>query len=855
MSRPLDLSLAQALADRINLGITLYHLGGDGPESLRLVYANAAADESAGFSFRAHVGETLAEIAPDALETPFPILYAEAARTGERRDVGVFEYGDAHIPQATFDVTAVGLGDRHVAVTYRNIGRQREVEAALGAEREFLSAVLENVQAGIVACDAEGRLTLFNDAAKRFHGLAPDAGLDPDEWASTYSLLQGDGSPMPPAKIPLRRAFQGENVEEAAMQIAPDGLPTRHLLASGRQLRGDDGRSLGAVVVMHDVTERRRAEEAVREAAVAARTADVLRRSEARHRLLVRATASIVSTVGPEGRIEEPLPEWAAFTGQTWDEYRGEGWLSAVHPEDRTATAAAWAAAIASEEPFETEHRLRRHDGAYRWMTARAVPIRDDAGAIAEWVGAHTDVHARREAEAERARREEDFVALADSIPQLVWITGPDGYHQYYNARWYAYTGLSHGETEGEGWNAVLHPDDRERAFAVWRLLARNRPALLHRVPLPPPRRRLPLVSRPGAAAPRPGRRHRALVRHLHRHPRPQRGRTRAARGRGRPAPERSPPPPHARRRRLWHLAHRLRRHAHRHRRPLPRDLGRGRRGRQPGRSRGASPRRRPRPRRGGGESRHGPRPPRALRPGAPRGASGRPGALDLRARAEPGGDDTRRPAPRQLQRHHLGRHRAQRGRARAAPERNPLPRPHRQPARARLDRRGRRLHRLLQPPLVRLHRHHAGGDAGRRLGGRPRPGRAAGGRPPLDALHRNRRAVRDGVPAARRRRRLPLVPDAREPAARRIRRRRALGGHQHQHRRDAADGRGAGSHAQRARRRQPAPGAARRRAHGGARGRLRHARRRAQRHHRPHRRRRRRLPRAGLQRGLLRGL
>ncbi|HEX2188926.1 MAG TPA: PAS domain-containing protein, partial [Longimicrobiaceae bacterium] len=66
-------------------------------------------------------------------------------------------------------------------------------------------------------------------------------------------------------------------------------------------------------------------------------------------------------------------------------------------------------------------------------------------------------------------RSEERYRFLADSIPQLVWTTRADGYHEYYNRRWYEYTGLAYEETRGEGWNAVLHPDDRERARDRWR--------------------------------------------------------------------------------------------------------------------------------------------------------------------------------------------------------------------------------------------------------------------------------------------------------------------------------------------------------------------------------------------------
>ena len=61
------------------------------------------------------------------------------------------------------------------------------------------------------------------------------------------------------------------------------------------------------------------------------------------------------------------------------------------------------------------------------------------------------------------------FQQLADAMPQMVWSTQPDGSHDYYNAQWYAFTGVPEGSTDGEGWNGMFHPDDQERAWARWR--------------------------------------------------------------------------------------------------------------------------------------------------------------------------------------------------------------------------------------------------------------------------------------------------------------------------------------------------------------------------------------------------
>lgn len=61
------------------------------------------------------------------------------------------------------------------------------------------------------------------------------------------------------------------------------------------------------------------------------------------------------------------------------------------------------------------------------------------------------------------------FRQLADAMPQMVWSTLPNGSHDYYNAQWYAFTGVPAGSTDGDGWNGMFHPDDQDRAWSVWR--------------------------------------------------------------------------------------------------------------------------------------------------------------------------------------------------------------------------------------------------------------------------------------------------------------------------------------------------------------------------------------------------
>ncbi|MBM0743715.1 GAF domain-containing protein [Phormidium sp. CLA17] len=143
----------------------------------------------------------------------------------------------------------------------QQILKRQQVEAALQRESEFLNAVLENIEDGVVACDAEGILMLFNRATQEFHAVSK-APLSAEQWASHYDLYLPNGTTlMSKEEVPLFRALQDTLVCNVEMVIAPKNRPKRSLLASGRAIFNSQGHKLGAVVSMHDITERKQAEE------------------------------------------------------------------------------------------------------------------------------------------------------------------------------------------------------------------------------------------------------------------------------------------------------------------------------------------------------------------------------------------------------------------------------------------------------------------------------------------------------------------------------------------------------------------------------------------------------------------
>lgn len=123
-----------------------------------------------------------------------------------------------------------------------------------------------------------------------------------------------------------------------------------------------------------------------------------LKKSNQRFRAAIHAISGVLWTNDPEGRMVGEQPGWAALTGQSFEEYQGYGWSSALHPEDIERTIAEWERAVRARETFVIEHRLTTADGDSRLFAVRAVPVLDADGAVIEWVGVHTDITEERAA-------------------------------------------------------------------------------------------------------------------------------------------------------------------------------------------------------------------------------------------------------------------------------------------------------------------------------------------------------------------------------------------------------------------------------------------------------------------------
>ena len=118
-----------------------------------------------------------------------------------------------------------------------------------------------------------------------------------------------------------------------------------------------------------------------------------LQESEARFRSIVQAVPSLILESDAEGNNAFASEQWCAYTGLSPEESAGQGWLSALHPDDLAKVKARWNNAAQAGSPFESQYRLRSRDGSYRWFIARAQPDRNADGKILRWTGSLTDIH------------------------------------------------------------------------------------------------------------------------------------------------------------------------------------------------------------------------------------------------------------------------------------------------------------------------------------------------------------------------------------------------------------------------------------------------------------------------------
>lgn len=256
--------------------------------------------------------------------------------------------------------------------------------------------LLDLTHDAVIVRDPAGRITYWNHGAEEIYGWSADEAIG----EISDALFQ--------TEFP-------DTVEEMVKELHQTGRWVGELIHTRRDGRritvlvrktldhDSEGNPASVLQNITDITERKQIEEALRE-------------SGERFRFMAESMPQKISTANPNGEVDYLNRQWKEFTGLPYDNMRGWGWVSFIHPYDLEESVRRWKEAVATGADFELEQRLRRKDGVYRWHLSRSFAMRDVHGKITLWIGSSTDVDDMMRAQEELMDAE---AQLADRSIQL----------------------------------------------------------------------------------------------------------------------------------------------------------------------------------------------------------------------------------------------------------------------------------------------------------------------------------------------------------------------------------------------------------------------------------------------------
>jgi PAS domain S-box-containing protein len=401
----------------------------------RIIYLNRVAAVASRGTFDSLVGKLCWDVWPDVLGTQCEDRYRTAMESGHPIR---FEQYRPPI-RAWFEVTAVSF-EGGLGVVFRNITDRKRAESDATFQSQLTKAIADHALEAIFLVDAEGRTTFANQAAVAMFDYSNEELI-----GSILSEKIRDGSDVGKDDVDREAVFYGKNDKPVYVHCSTGAIV-------------EDGEKVGSVLVVHNITERKRTQHE-RDTAlilferIAEATPNVLFIFDVLESKLVYANSQILQHLG--------------YTPEEVIEMGSDAIPSLCHPDDLFDVSEALERVQADdqEDPVEVEIRLRHRDGVFRWIHLRSVPFsHTEDGKVNEVLGVATDVTAAHEIEEALRRSERDFRVLADTMPQIVWVSEVGVGTIFLNRRYYEYTGLDPVVPGEKGWELVVHPEDREDA-------------------------------------------------------------------------------------------------------------------------------------------------------------------------------------------------------------------------------------------------------------------------------------------------------------------------------------------------------------------------------------------------------
>ena len=276
----------------------------------------------------------------------------------------------------------------------QEITERRRVEDALSLREASFQLLVDSIPAPVAIMTADGQVDVVNNPVLHYFGKTVD---QLKEWATTDAVHPDD---LACTLAEWRRAVEnGLPYEIESRHRRADGI-YRWFNVRGFPLRDTDGRIIRWCVLLTDIDDRKRAEQA-------------LATSEHHLNLIINTIPALAWSARADGSAEFFNQHYLDYLGLAPEQVQGDRWTSAVHPDDLNGLIGAWQSMMTSGLSGEAEARLRRFDGAYRWFLFRTNPLRNETGDVIKWFGVNTDIEERKRAEEELRDTQAELAHMA----------------------------------------------------------------------------------------------------------------------------------------------------------------------------------------------------------------------------------------------------------------------------------------------------------------------------------------------------------------------------------------------------------------------------------------------------------
>jgi PAS domain S-box-containing protein len=289
---------------------------------------------------------------------------------------------------------------------------KREIEAAFHESQKRLAFAMEATNDAIFEFDLHNTDTFCSARFYTMLGYEPnEIDLTSESWAN---LLHPDD--RIPARTIMEEYIRGvRKSHEAELRYRTKEGPFRWILSRGKLMETLDGEPTSRVIGTHsDITTRKQTEEA-------------LRTSQQHYRTLAETSPAGVFQVDILGMTSYVNTSWCQIAGMTTVEAIGEGWLSAVHPDDRERLKAQWNIDRSTGNTSRQEYRFLRPDGSIVWVIGQATPEKDASGQVTGYIGVIIDITERKKAEDALLTSEKTLRSYIDNAPEGIIITDTMG--------------------------------------------------------------------------------------------------------------------------------------------------------------------------------------------------------------------------------------------------------------------------------------------------------------------------------------------------------------------------------------------------------------------------------------------